>query len=108
VRSCRTRRVYYTTSSEHETEIESGGCAQVFVARESGVLIQGTVCVFAVSVSVVVFVAVCVCATSVVLNTSPHSHEHGNDSIVYRAVERDSLIAVFRHFFRLANRFLLE
>ena len=27
VRSRRARRVYYTTSLKHETEIETGGCA---------------------------------------------------------------------------------
>jgi len=29
--------------------------------------------------------------------------EHGNDSVFHRAVEPDSLIANFRHFFRFAN-----
>jgi len=41
VRSCRARRVYYTSSPEYETEIESGGVLSLFVARESGVLIKG-------------------------------------------------------------------
>ena len=31
MRSRRARRVYYTTSLEYETEIESGGCAQVYM-----------------------------------------------------------------------------
>jgi len=31
------------------------------------------------------------------------SHEHGNDSVLHRAVEPDSLIAVCRHFSRFAN-----
>jgi len=31
VRSCRARRVYYTTSPEYETETESGGCAEVYL-----------------------------------------------------------------------------
>jgi len=43
VRSRRARRVYYTTSLEYETEIETESAASLFVARESGVLIK--VCV---------------------------------------------------------------
>jgi len=44
VRSRRARRVYHTTSLEHETEIESGGVRlSLFVARESGVLMKGNV-----------------------------------------------------------------
>ena len=31
VRSRRARRVYYKTSLAYETEIESGGCAQVYL-----------------------------------------------------------------------------
>ena len=41
MRSRRARRVYYTTSHEYETEIESGGVRlSLFVARESSVLIK--------------------------------------------------------------------
>ena len=43
MRSRRAQRVYYTTSLEYETEIESGACARLFVARESGVLIKGKI-----------------------------------------------------------------
>jgi len=34
-------------------------------------------------------------------------NEHGNDSILYRAVEPDSLIAVLRYLFALPIDFLL-
>jgi len=44
MRSRRARRVYYTTSLEYETEIESGGVRlSLFVARESSVLTKGKV-----------------------------------------------------------------
>jgi len=38
----------------------------------------------------------------------PCPHGHGNDSILYRAVEPDSLIAVLRHFFCFANSFFIS
>ena len=82
MRSRRARRVYFTTSLEYETEIENGGCAlSLFVARESGVLIKGTVIQSGF--------------TRTQVGVSPrgcHENEHSNDFILHSAVEPHSCV----------------